>query len=243
MNRMTDNNAADRGDSTETARRFDVFIEALSGGISEPLCSLEREALEEGVPIVRPRTRGLLQFLIALCRPEEILEIGTATGFSAILMQLCAREEGIREGDGSRITTIERDPVRARKARDNFRRAGCEDITLLEGDAADLLGTLEGPYGLIFLDAAKGQYLRFLPELKRLLAPGGVLISDNVLRDGEILESRFAVSRRNRTIHHRMRAYLRGLMEDEDLRTTILENGDGVAVSVLRNAAEGMRNA
>lgn len=105
-------------------------------------------------------------------------------------------------------------------------------ITLLEGDAADILKDLKGPYDLIFMDAAKGQYLHFLPELLRLLPVGGVLVSDNVLQDGDIIESHFAVERRNRTIYKRMREYLRRLKQDPRLSTSILPLGDGVTVSV-----------
>ena len=114
-----------------------------------------------------------------------------------------------------------------------FTRAGKQDaITLLEGDAADILKELTGPYDFIFMDAAKGQYIHFLPEILRLLAPEGLLVSDNVLQDGDIIESRFAVERRNRTIHSRMREYLFELTHNEALRTVVLPVGDGVTVSV-----------
>ncbi len=118
-------------------------------------------------------------------------------------------------------------------AKANFVRAEKEDaITLLEGDAADILKELTGPYDFIFMDAAKGQYIHFMPEVLRLLAPGGLLVSDNVLQDGDILESRFAVERRNRTIHSRMREYLYELTHHEALETVVLPVGDGVTVSV-----------
>ena len=131
------------------------------------------------------------------------------------------------------VTTIEKYEKRFDAARANFKRAGKEDrITFLTGDAADVLKTLQGPFDMIFMDAAKGQYIHFLPEIMRLLAPGGLIVSDNVLRDGEILESRFAVTRRNRTIHARMREYLYTITHDPELDTTILPVGDGVALSV-----------
>ena len=107
-------------------------------------------------------------------------------------------------------------------------------ITLLEGDATDILKELEGPYDFIFMDAAKGQYMAFFEDVMRLLAPGGILISDNVLQDGDVIESRFAVTRRNRTIHSRMREYLYTLTHHDELTTTILPIGDGMAVSVRR---------
>ena len=115
----------------------------------------------------------------------------------------------------------------------NFTAAGKEDvITLLEGDALEILPTLNMQADLIFVDAAKGQYLSFLPEVMRLLAPGGILISDNVLQDGDVTESRYAVTRRDRTIHQRMRDYLFELQHRDDLATTVLTVGDGVALSV-----------
>ena len=124
-------------------------------------------------------------------------------------------------------------------ARENFRRAGKEEqITLIEGDAADVLKTLEGPYDFIFMDAAKGQYIHFLPEIMRLLPPGGCLVSDNVMQDGDVIESRFAVERRNRTIHARMREYLYELKHHPELETSVIPLGDGVAVSVKKDGKE-----
>ena len=133
------------------------------------------------------------------------------------------------------ITTIEKYEKRIPAAKENFRKAGREDrITLLEGDAADLLKTLTDSYDLIFMDAAKGQYIHFMPEVMRLLAPGGLLVSDNVLQDGDVIESRFAVTRRNRTIHSRMRDYLYELTHHPELQTVILPVGDGVTLSVKK---------
>ena len=136
---------------------------------------------------------------------------------------------------GATITSIEKYPPRIEEPKRNFARAprGC-DITLLEGDAADILKTLDKPYDLIFMDAAKGQYIHFMPEVMRLLAPGGILVSDNVLQDGDIFESRYGIKRRNHTIHNRMREYLYALTHDEALDTVILETGDGMAISVKK---------
>jgi predicted O-methyltransferase YrrM len=160
-----------------------------------------------------------------MTRPGRILEVGTATGFSALLMDHWAPA-------GCRITTMEKMPARISQARANFLRYGAADrITLLEGDAMELLPQLEGPFDFIFMDAAKGQYIHYLPEIKRLLPPGGLLISDNILQQEELLESRFAVTRRNRTIYKRMREYLRAITGDPDLTTLILELGDGAAVT------------
>ncbi len=120
-------------------------------------------------------------------------------------------------------------------ARENFSRAAVADrITLLEGDALEIMKSLEEPFDFIFMDAAKGQYIHYLPEAIRLLAPEGVLMSDNVLQDGDVIESRFAVERRNRTIHSRMREYLYELKHNERLQTSILPLGDGVALSIKK---------
>ena len=158
----------------------------------------------------------------------RVLEVGTAVGFSAILMSELIPADG-------RITTIENYEKRIPLAKDNFRRAGKEEvITLLEGDALDILPTLTEEYDFIFMDAAKGQYIHFLPQVLRLLKRGGVLLSDNVMQDGTVIESRFAVERRDRTIHARMREYLYELKHHDLLQTSILPLGDGVALSVKK---------
>lgn len=206
--------------------RMAAFIRFFDRGNTPLLDTLEQEALTENVPIIRSDTQNLLKLLLAMKRPLRILEVGCAVGFSALLMSEYAPE-------GCRITTIEKYEKRIPVAKENFKRAGKEEqITLLEGDAAEILKKLEGTYDFIFMDAAKGQYIHFFPEVYRLLEKDGILISDNVLQDGEVLESRFAVTRRNRTIHSRMREYLYTLTHHEGLMTSILPVGDGVTVSV-----------
>ncbi len=190
---------------------------------------LEEEAHKNFVPVIRAQTQNLLKLLLAMNRPKRILEVGTAVGFSALLMEYY-------NPTACKITTIENYAKRIPIARENFVRAGKQNvIELLEGDAAEVMKELTEPYDFIFMDAAKGQYIHFLPEVLRLLAPGGVLVSDNVLQDGDIIESRFAVTRRNRTIHKRMREYLYELTHMETLTTSVLPIGDGVTVSVRRN--------
>ena len=208
--------------------RMLTFIHSFDSERPAYLDALERYAIETNVPIIRPQMQSLLRLLITWGRPMQILEVGTAIGFSALLMSAYAPE-------GCHITTIEKYEKRIPLARENFEKAGKSDcITLLEGDAAKILASLkeDGAYDLIFMDAAKGQYIHFLPDVLRLLAPGGILLSDNVLQDGEIIESRFAVTRRNRTIHSRMREYLYELKHHPELETVILPVGDGVTVSV-----------
>ena len=208
--------------------RVSAFINSLDCGNTEFLNGVEDMCRATDVPVIRPQVQGLLKFLLALHRPKTILEVGTAIGFSALLMSEYAPE-------GCHITTIEKYEKRIPLAKENFKRAGREDaITLLEGDAADILKELDGSYDFIFMDAAKGQYIHFLPDVLRLLRTGGLLVSDNVLQDGDIMESRFAVTRRNRTIHARMREYLYGIKHHEKLETVILQVGDGVALSVKK---------
>lgn len=206
--------------------RIITFINSLETENNEILEAIEREALDTRVPIIRKGMQSFLKVLLSIQKPMCILEVGTAVGFSALLMSEYAPEE-------CRITTIENYGKRIPIARENFRRAGKEtQITLLEGDAMEVLPTLEEPYDFIFMDAAKGQYIHYMPEVLRLLKPGGMLVSDNVMQDGTIIESRFAVERRDRTIHARMREYLYELKHNRELLTCLLPLGDGVAVSV-----------
>ncbi|HJC35429.1 O-methyltransferase [Mediterraneibacter glycyrrhizinilyticus] len=206
--------------------RIITFINSLDTKNSEILEQIETEARTADVPIIRREMQSLLKVLLLLKKPARVLEVGAAVGFSALLMSEYIPEE-------SRITTIENYEKRIPVARENFRRAGKEDqITLIEGDAAEVLKTLDGPYDFIFMDAAKGQYIHYLPDILRLLPPGGCLVSDNVMQDGDVIESRFAVERRNRTIHARMREYLYELKHNDSLTTSIIPLGDGVAVSI-----------
>lgn len=207
-------------------QRMIDYICSLDTDDSEIVRTIEKEAIADAVPIIRRESRNLLRVLLKIKRPEAVLEVGTATGFSAILMTEVL-------GPESHLTTIEKYEKRIPIAKENFKRAGMsERITLLEGDAADILAGMEGQFDFIFMDAAKGQYIHFMPDVMRLLSPGGILVSDNVLQDGDVVESRYAVCRRNRTIHARMRDYLWALKHDERLETIILPIGDGMTISV-----------
>ena len=208
--------------------RMSAFIDSLDKGNTPFLDEIEKYAKEIHVPVIRKQMQSLLKFLLEFLKPKRILEVGTAIGFSALLMNEYAPED-------CHITTIEKYEKRIPIARENFKRANAEDrIALLEGDAAEILKELKGSFDLIFMDAAKGQYINFLPDILRLLAEGGLLVSDNVLQDGDIIESRFAVTRRNRTIHARMREYLCELKHHPKLETVILPVGDGVTLSVKK---------
>lgn len=205
------------------------FINSLDPGNPTYLDELEKYALETAVPIVRKDMQAFLKYMMRTHRPMKILEVGTAIGFSSLLMSEYAPK-------GCKITTIENYEPRISIARSNFEKNNKSDvITLLEGDATEILPTLTEEYDFIFMDAAKGQYINFLPEIMRLLRVGGILVSDNVLQDGDIIESKYAITRRNRTIHTRMRDYLYELKHNSALTTVILAVGDGITVSVKEN--------
>lgn len=197
--------------------------------------TMEEFAAENHVPIVKPETAAFLRVITALLAPLRVLEIGTAIGYSALQICRCLPPEG-------RLTTIEQNERRLSLAREFFSLSGEEErIALLPGDARDILPGLEGPFDMVFMDAAKGQYPAFLPEALRLLRAGGVLITDNLFQDGTLLESRYAVARRDRTIHTRLRAYIKELKSNPDLETSILPVGDGVALSVKKGEPQGVK--
>ena len=206
--------------------RITEYLHSLETSRGELLDTIEKKAIEDGVPIIRSETAALLRSLTAALRPENILEIGTAVGYSAL--QMCQVMP-----ENCHITTIEKYEKRIRQAKENFRKAGEESrITFLEGDADMWLKELKGKqFDLVFMDAAKGQYLNWLPLLLDLMPVGAVLISDNVLQDGDVVQSRFAVQRRNRTIHSRMREYLYELKHMEEFETAVIPIGDGVTIS------------
>ncbi|MBB2182507.1 O-methyltransferase [Lachnospiraceae bacterium MD1] len=210
--------------------RIVAYINSLQVEIKPELLSLEKEALERHVPIIKKETQGLLKFLLCLQQPKRILEVGTAIGFSALFMSEYT-------GDDSKITTIEKVPMRIVDAEKNFSNevfSHKDKITLIKGEALKALKDLaseEQHYDFIFLDAAKAQYMSFLPELMKMLSTNGILVTDNVLQDGTVTNSRYSITRRDRTIHTRMREYLYTITHMEELETVILPVGDGVAVS------------
>ena len=208
--------------------RLVTYINSLDTGNTEILDEIEREALETYVPIVRKEMQSFLKLILSIKRPARILEVGTAVGFSAILM---AEYNPIP----CEITTIENYEKRIPIARENFRKAGRESqIEFLTGDAGEILKELTGTYDLIFMDAAKGQYMNWLPDVLQLMHKGSVLVSDNVLQEGDIIESHYLVERRNRTIYKRMRQYLYELKHNPLLETSILPLGDGASISVKK---------
>ena len=210
-----------------TDERFVTYIHSLEKPNSEILTEIESEAHKDLVPIIRKEMESFLRVILTIKHPKEILELGTAIGYSAILMSECC---------DAKITTIENYEKRIPIARENFKKAGKEDqIELLEGDALEVMKTLpDGTYDFIFMDAAKAQYINYLPEVMRLLTSGGVLITDNVLQDGDLIQSKFVVRRRDRTIHKRMREFLEEIKHDDRLETSIVPIGDGIVMAVKK---------
>ncbi|MFD2308502.1 O-methyltransferase [Enterococcus termitis] len=183
---------------------------------------IEEEAHEAGVPIIPHETVAFLQFFLGQLKPKDILEIGTAIGFSSSLMAQYVGEEG-------QVTTIDRFDVMIRKAKVTYQRLGLEDkVTLLEGQAAEILPTLTGPYDFIFMDSAKSKYIEFLPDCLRLLRVGGVLMVDDVFQAGTILDPIEEIPRSQRTIHRKLNQFLDTVMTHPDLTSTLLPLGDGV---------------
>ncbi len=211
----------------EQTERTEVFLDRFRGEPPEHIRKLEKYAIEHKVPVIRRGTRDVLRFLLRTEKPDRVLEVGTAIGYSALFMKTCLPH--------GRITTIEKVEMRILEARRNLEKFDPEgQIRLLEGDAASVLpGLVETGehFDFIFMDAAKGQYLNFLPDILALLLPGGMLVSDNIFHGGDVMESRYAVTRRDRTIHGRMREYLQCIMDHRDLETICLPVGDGMTVS------------
>ena len=211
--------------------RLVTYLDSLTWQIPEPMQELEQWALQKEVPIIRRSMQSLLLFMLRLRQPKHVLEIGTAVGFSALLM----RSELLPDAT---LDTIEKVPARIWDAKENFAKYPQGDkIRLLEGDAADILAALvreQKQYDFIFMDAAKSQYIAILPDVLRLLKTDGILITDNVLQEGEIVESRYAVTRRNRTIYERMREYIYAVTHSPELVTSIIPIGDGITLSIKK---------
>lgn len=190
----------------------------LTGKLGE----LQKSANEKGVPIIPHETVVFLQFLLGQIQPKSILEIGAAIGFSSSLMADLIGEDG-------HVTTIDRFDVMIKQARDNYKKLGLENrVTLLEGQAADILPTLAGPYDFIFMDSAKSKYIEFLPECLRLLKYKGVLMIDDVFQGGTILESIEDIHRSQRAIHRKLNELLDTTLNHPELTTSLIPLGDGI---------------
>lgn len=201
------------------------YLEAIEKADDNLIEELKKEALTNNVPIIKTEAKQLLEVLLSIHKPNNILEIGTAIGYSSIIMSNYIGESG-------RITTIERNKDMYNTAINNIQRANKSHIIkVINKDAKEALEELSEEFDFIFMDAAKGQYLTFLPHCLRLLKKGGILLSDNVLQGGFVAKSRFSIPRRQRTIHQRMREYLWTLNHMDELKTSILPISDGVTIS------------
>jgi predicted O-methyltransferase YrrM len=209
--------------------RIVSYINSLEKENSPVLEEIEKEARKDGVPIIRKEMESFLRVMLSIKKPMRILELGTAVGYSAILMSEYIDEKG-------QIITIENYDKRIPIAKENIKKAGRENvIKLLEGDAMEIMPTLESDqFDFVFMDAAKAQYIHFLPEVLPLMKKDGVLITDNVLQEGDLIQSKYVVRRRDRTIHKRMREYLEVVKNHPQLETTIVPIGDGITMSVKK---------
>ncbi len=223
------------GDNMVIDERLSEYIDLLSWDIPGYLQEAENNALMAEVPVIKRSVQTLLAFLLKINKPESVLEIGTATGFSSLLISEYA-------GSGTTIDTIEKVPARIKGAKENFKKYNKESqINLIEGDANEVLKRLveqEKEYSFIFMDAAKGQYMNFIEPVYKLLSTGGILVTDNVLQNGDVLQSRYAITRRDRTIHGRMRKYLYYISHSVKWNTIILPAGDGVTISVKNGSMD-----
>ncbi len=209
---------------------FDYMEEYLRGLIpnrDKDLLELEKFAIENRVPIIQKETAKFLEFMISMKKPNNILELGTAIGYSSILMSKTLNNK-------CKITTIERDEKMINLAKENIKSFGLEDnIEIKEGECLEILEKLDNKYDLIFMDAGKGHYNHFLPHCLRLLSDKGVIIADNVLFRG-MVASDDLVKRRKITIVKRMRTYLDIVSNDKNLITTVIPMGDGIALTKRR---------
>lgn len=210
---------------------IEQYIKGLICEDSDILKEMELFAHENHVPIVQKETEKFLQFMVTVKKPIKILELGTAIGYSSIVMSMTA-------GKKCKITTVERDNEMINLAENNIKKYGFDDnINVVQGDCLDVLKALDEQYDLIFMDAGKGHYNHFLPECLRLLKQDGIIIADNVLFRG-MVASNDLVERRKITIVKRMRKYLELVSNDREFVTSVIPMGDGIAVTTRRNLDE-----
>lgn len=218
--------------------RISQFIQAFQRDEENLLEEIREEAQKEAVPIIRDETAALLRVCLEMKKPKSILELGTAVGYSGLFMLHSLRGE-------AKLCTVEIFPERIRKAKENFRKSPfSSSIRLLEGDGGEILHELvkrEEIFDFIFLDAAKAQYPLWLPMILEILSPEGILFCDNILQDGLLMESRFFVERRQRTIHKRMREFLWMLKDCPDLENSLIPIGDGVSISTKKSSSKARK--
>ena len=205
------------------------YLDIISPVNSQTVEEIRSVAKENYIPIIKRDTENLLKFVLKMQNPKSILEIGCAVGYSAIIML---------ENSDADIVTVEKMPERVEEAKKNIKYANLENrAKIIEGDAGEILERLVNEnrkFDFIFMDAAKAQYITWLPTVKALLKDKGIIFSDNCLQEGDLLESSFAIRKRDKTIHKRMRDYIYLLLHDEDLESWIFSIGDGVLLSRSR---------
>ena len=215
----------------EDRERIGQFIQAFQRDSESFLEGIREEAQKEAVPIIRDETAALLRVCLEMKKPKSILELGTAVGYSGLFMLHSLR-------GSAKLSTVENYPARIRKSKENSAKILYSPaIRLLEGDGGEILDRLgkeEEKFDFVFLDAAKAQYPLWLPKILELLSPDGVLFCDNILQENLLMESRFFVERRQRTIHKRMREFLWMLKNCPDLENSLIPIGDGVSISIKR---------
>ncbi len=206
--------------------RFEAFASGYDPDLPAELEDLYRDIKKSGLPVIRRALFPLMRFIVNTSKPKKILEVGTGYGFSSLFIWHCLYENGVT------IDTIEARKENALKATRHFRVFGADkDINLIEGDAGEIIGKLTPGYDLVFLDGPKAQYSVYFPAIADLISENGLLIADNILTDGDILKSRYALERRQRTIHARMHEFLDACFNDKRFETVILPVADGVSIS------------
>ena len=205
------------------------YLDIISPVNSKAIEEIRAEAKRNYIPIIKRDTENFLKFVLKMQNPGSILEIGCAVGYSAAVML---------ENSDADIVTVEKMPKRVEEAKRNIKYADFESrASILEGDAGEILNSLADKgekFDFIFMDAAKAQYITWLPVVKKLLKESGMIFSDNCLQEGDLAESSFAIRKRDKTIHKRMREYIYLLLHDETLESWIFSIGDGVLLSRSR---------
>ncbi len=213
---------------------LDIYLNNLMPKVDGELGKLQQKSYEEGIPIIPNDVVRLISVLLSIKKPKKILEIGCAVGFSSSFMSSFLQ-------DGGKVTTIERYPLMIEKAKVNIKSLGLEDkIELIEGDANEVLKTLNDEYDVIFMDAGKGQYINILPDVYRLLKIGGIIIADDILQNGDVAKQKEEIVKRQRTIHYRLNDFLWEITHNDGLNTSILTIGDGVAICYKTKNIEGL---
>lgn len=211
--------------------RIENFISSFDYSETECIKNIYDYCINNDIPIIKNQTKNFIRSIINVKKPIKILEIGTAVGYSSIIIF----DEVKKYCKNPIMYTIENYPKRIEEAVKNFKKYGYRDIVLFKDDASIILEKLTqsgDKFDLIFLDAAKAQYSTWLNNIKKLLDKNGVLIADNIFKDGEVIESRYLIRKRDRTIHQRVREFLHKIFNDKDITSYVYDIGDGISLSI-----------